>query len=272
VIPGERTDVAAGAVLARLAGVAAAHLPGALAGDDPEELHDLRVAVRRARSVLREMRGALPPGPAAHLRAELKWVQAVTGPVRDLDVQLEEWEELLALVAAGERAGLGFLRETLEARRREERAAMTEALRSERFAAVLEHWRSFAGIGGEERPIERVAGERIRRIERRMVRDGAAIGDDSPDEALHDLRKRGKELRYMLELFGELLPPESVKPAVRALKRLQDVLGRFQDRSVQIERLRDEPRAAVLVAALRDDQQRARAEFGARFREFARAV
>ena len=72
-----------------------------------------------------------------------------------------------------------------------------------------------------------------------MVRDGSAIDDDSPDEALHDLRKRGKELRYLLELFGSLFPADVVKPMVAALKDLQDVLGHFQDRSVQTDMLRE---------------------------------
>ena len=62
--------------------------------------------------------------------------------------------------------------------------------------------------------IELVAADRIRRVYRRMVRDGSAIDDDSPAEALHDLRKRGKELRYLLELFGGLFEPKVVKPMV----------------------------------------------------------
>ena len=62
---------------------------------------------------------------------------------------------------------------------------------------------------------------------------GAAIDDASPPEALHDLRKKGKELRYLLEFFAGLYPAEVVKPMVKTLKALQDTLGRFQDREVQ---------------------------------------
>ena len=84
-----------------------------------------------------------------------------------------------------------------------------------------------------------MAGERIRKVYRRMVRDGSRIDDSSPPEALHDLRKRGKELRYLLELFGSPFPKRVVKPMVSTLKDLQEVLGRFQDRAVQIELLRE---------------------------------
>ena len=86
--------------------------------------------------------------------------------------------------------------------------------------------------------IDVLAADRIRRVYRRMVRDGSEIGEDSPPEALHDLRKRGKELRYLLEMFGSLFDPNVVKPMVKTLKQLQDVLGDFQDTAVQSELLR----------------------------------
>jgi CHAD domain-containing protein len=290
---GARADDAAGQVLMRLADIADQNVPGTLADLDIEFLHDLRVSVRRARSVLREMRGVFPPAERAQLRTELRWVQAVTGPVRDLDVQLLEWGELTASLSHERRADVGPLHELLARRRRAEFRTLERGLRSHRFADALNDWRAFAGLGpapasAPERPlaglaIEVVAGDRIRSVHRRMVRDGSAIDDASPPEALHDLRKRGKELRYLLELFGSVFPPAVVKPMVSALKGLQDVLGRFQDRAVQAELLRglgDElaakeggPQALMalgLVAeALFADQHAARAGFAERFQLFA---
>ena len=72
-----------------------------------------------------------------------------------------------------------------------------------------------------------------------MVKMGRAIDDDSPAEDLHELRKVGKELRYLLEFFASLYPADVVKPFVKTLKGLQDQLGRFQDREVQANALRD---------------------------------
>ena len=72
-----------------------------------------------------------------------------------------------------------------------------------------------------------------------MLKDGRRIDGESPPEALHDLRKRGKELRYLLELFGSVFDERAVDPLVAGLKHLQKVLGRFQDRAVQVETLRD---------------------------------
>ena len=55
-----------------------------------------------------------------------------------------------------------------------------------------------------------------------MVKMGTAIDDDTPAEDLHELRKVGKELRYLLEFFASLYPAEVVKPLVKSLKGLQD--------------------------------------------------
>ena len=242
---GTRADTAAAEVLTRLAGIAEANLPGTIADLDTEFLHDLRVSVRRARSVLRELKGVHDPDERAHLRAQLKWVQSLTGPVRDIDVQLLKWDELVAPLASERPADLEALRGLLERRRTRELARLRRGLRSKRFAAALAAWRALATTAPatDERPqagtpIEAIAAERIRKVYRRMVRDGSGIDDDSPAEALHDLRKRGKELRYLLEMFGGLFEPKVVKPMVSSLKDLQDVLGDFQDAEVEVEMMR----------------------------------
>ena len=285
--PGTHADAAASLVLSRLLEIAEVNLPGTLDDLDPEFLHDVRVSIRRARSVLRELKQVHEPRERAHVRDELKWAQQLTGPVRDLDVQLLEWDELVAPLPPERAAELEPLRALLARRRASELTRLRRGLRSARFKRTLEAWRALASApaGGEDagRAIEAVAGERIRKVYRRMVRDGRAIDDDSPAEALHDLRKRGKELRYLLELFGSPFPKSVVKPMISTLKDLQSVLGRFQDRAVQIETLRavreelaGEPGGpAALIAlgpaldALLADQRAAREEFADRFATFA---
>jgi CHAD domain-containing protein len=294
--PATRTDAAAALVLERLADVAEANLAGAIDDLDPEFLHDLRVSIRRARSVLRELKGVHDPRARAHLRDELKWAQALTGPVRDLDVQLLEWPELVGGLDLERSVELEPLRALLDRRRARERTKLRRGLHSGRFAGVVAEWRELAAASpaperDEQRPnatapIAAVAGERIAKVLKRMLRDGDRIDGDSPPEALHDLRKRGKELRYLLELFGSVFPSKAVDPLVSALKDLQKVLGRFQDRAVQVETLRSmrddlaaapEGPAALLalgpvLEALRVDQEAARGEFAERFAAFEAAA
>jgi CHAD domain-containing protein len=282
---GTRTDRAAGVVLVRLLEIAETNLPGTIDDLDTEFLHDLRVSIRRARSVLRELKDVHDPERRTRLRDELKWAQNLTGSVRDLDVELLEWEELVALLAPERQPELEPLRELLARRRARELTKLRRGLRSERFRNVFAAWRELAeGPPADDqpnaaRPIEEVAAERIRKVYRRMVRDGGRIDDGSPPEDLHDLRKRGKELRYLLELFGSPFPKGVVKPLVSTLKDLQEVLGRFQDRAVQIEllhevrdELRDEPATLMALGSLLDaliaDQQAARDEFASTFDHF----
>jgi CHAD domain-containing protein len=282
---GTRTDRAAAVVLVRLLVIAETNLPGTIDDLDTEFLHDLRVSIRRARSVLRELKDVHEPEQRARLRDELKWAQTLTGPVRDLEVELLEWEELVGLLPPARQPELEPLRELLAQRRARELTKLRRGLRSERFRNVLAAWRELAEAPPAEeqpngaRPIEEVAAERIRKVYRRMVRDGDRIDDGSPDAELHDLRKRGKELRYLLELFGSPFPKAVVKPLVSTLKDLQEVLGRFQDRAVQIEllyevrdELRDEPATLMALGSLLDalvaDQHAARAEFASTFDHF----
>jgi len=116
------------------------------------------------------------------------------------------------------------------------------------------------------------------------VAQGAAITPTSAPESLHNLRKRAKELRYLLEFFAPLHDPVAYRKVVSDLKQLQDCLGEFQDSEVQraeIHALADAmlaeraaPAATLLAmgeiaAKLALSQAEARAEFAVRFARFA---
>jgi CHAD domain-containing protein len=284
---GARADAAAVAIARRLLAVVEANLPGTLDDVDSEFLHDLRVAVRRSRALQRELAGVFPPEPLRAFRDGFRELQAITGPTRDLDVQLLEFDDLAALPG-----DVAPLRRLLEKHLRDARETMVRELRSTRTRALLDNWSDILGRLVDSdvaerpdaaRPVADVAGERIATVYRRMVKMGRRIDDDSPAEALHELRKKGKELRYLLEFFASLYPADVIKPMVASLKGLQDVLGRFQDREVQADRLRslgDEVAVVeggapalmamgVLVQQLAADQAAARAQFTERFAAFA---
>jgi CHAD domain-containing protein len=286
--PAMRADQAMAAICRRLADVVDENLPGVVADIDPEFLHDLRVAVRRSRSVLKEMRGVLPAEDTARSRADLRWIQEITGPTRDLDVLLHDWPAMVEPVPPAMAGDLQPLVDLLRRERAEAFAAMRRGLRSARFRSAWEAWRSavgraeFAGPDAD-RPVGDLAGKRIVSVYRAMLKMGSAIDDRSPPEALHELRKRGKELRYLLELFGGMWPSDRVKPLVGALKGLQDVLGHFQDDEIQVHELRSlGPVLAgtaggtdslialgFVVEGLAASQQKARHDFAARFSDFA---
>ena len=289
----ERGGVAASVVLRRLLAVIEANLPGALGDVDAEFLHDLRVAVRRSRAVQRELRRVFTASELGHFRAEFRWLQQATGRARDIDVYVLEFDEFRLQLPEAVRGDLDPLLTVLQQRRAGARRGMVRALRSERASSLLRDWGQFlAGIesggvsGGPDaaRSIADLAAARIAKVYQRMVHMGRAIEADSPPDAYHELRKQAKELRYLLERFAApLYPADVVKPMIKVLKSLQDVLGRHQDREVQVTMPRSlsdavaaQPNGADglmamgrLIERLEEQETAARDEFAERFAAFS---
>jgi CHAD domain-containing protein len=313
-------------VLRRLADIISANVGFVLRDVDTEFLHDLRVAVRRTRSALKLAGDVLPADMAARFAPEFKWLGDLTTPTRDLDVYLSGFGEMTARLSAAEAADLDAFRAYLTAQRAVERRRLVRGLRSARFGALMTGWQAALDEAAAA-PARRsraagpdtatLAAERIARAYRRVAKRGAAItaprpadglngpggpdgvhGQDGPaPEEMHALRKRGKELRYLLEIFGSLYEPAALRRAVKDLKGLQDCLGDFQDAEVQRRAIREfatrmaarngsGPDAAGLDAArlaatllamgeltaqLHAQQARARAEVAGRFAAFIRA-
>ena len=259
---------------------------------DSEFLHDFRVAIRRTRSALTQIREVYPALDVERFKEEFRWLFLETGPTRDLDVHRLHMEICKRGLAEEVRADLDPLEEFLARKRKRARDRLLGALDSERYRRLVEEWRAF--LTGEpagalfsrnaERPVREVASQRIWRICRRMVKRGRPIGDDAPAAVLHEVRIRAKKLRYLLEFFRSLYPEQEIAGLVVELKRLQDNLGDFNDYQVQrksLERfageMAEEGSAPVrtqlamgrLLAQLEARQAAERSRIAERFERFA---
>lgn len=124
-------------------------------------------------------------------------------------------------------------------------AELRRKLCSRRYRTLLAGWKKFLEQSVPRRPraaraltpIGELAGRRIWKAYRRTLKEGRAIRPDSPAENLHELRKTCKKLRYLLEFFRSLYPPEKLRPLIKQLKGFQDYLGEFQDIHAQIDTL-----------------------------------
>lgn len=194
VAPGKPAGELWAAMLGQLLEILEDNLEGTLRRWDTEFLHDPRVAVRRSRSVVKFGAGVLRDDVRDHLATELRWLGAQTSLPRDLE----------------------------------------EALRSVRFDHLVQVWRRDpTGAKGADRPVEEVAGELLATATRKVRRRGRALTPDSRAEALHDLRKRAKELRYLLDMFVGLDRDGTTHRVQSATKTLQKALGRHQDAVAQ---------------------------------------
>ena len=107
-------------------------------------------------------------------------------------------------------------------------------------------------------PVGTLAGRIIPKRYRKICQLAGALAPESPDRDVHDVRLEAKKLRYLLEFFGDLYPPVTLKNLVKRLKGMQSVLGSFNDLAVQQESLRNyinekaqrEPQAIPLVLAV----------------------
>lgn len=219
------------------------HEPGTRIGEDPEELHDMRVASRRMRAAMKVFEAALPVR-SKKLRADLKWIAGILGEVRDLDVQLEELEGWISEVIPDDREPLGELRGVLEGRRERARKAMLRVLDSRRYERFVEACGAFLKRGPSRRskearrPVLAVGPEVLRRYYRKVRKAGDGISEDSSAVEYHELRKKGKRLRYALEFLSKVYG-KPARDLRGALKSLQDVLGDHQDAEVAIAHLRE---------------------------------
>ena len=294
--PGMRSDEAVRRILQTLLNIIELNEEGVRLDLDSEFLHDFRVAVRRTRSALTQIKDVYPPEVIDRFKPEFAWLGQVTGPTRDLDVYLLKMPAYRDSLPAHVQADLEPLQDFLSRHQRMEHRRLVEALDSEKYSQLLRSWRGFLASWdtetdpdpGQTAPafvaVEQTASERIRKAYRRVLKRGRAIDDESPAELLHRLRIDCKKLRYLLEFFRSLYDAEEIGILVKALKRLQDNLGDFNDLEIQQDSLRrfshemfqeglatGEALMALgrLVDRLESRQQEERRRFQNEFRKFA---
>jgi triphosphatase len=219
------------------------HEPGARLGDDPEELHDLRVAGRRLDAVLRQFQSFLPP-EFLKVRTTLKSVLTALGHARDLDVAMGELQIFHRKLPKSDRVALEPLKEHLMSERDRARAQMLSVLDSIWVQKNLQELTSLltAPVAALETSAADLALHTspglIRQRFRKLRKRADLLGTDSSTDDYHEVRGQVKKLRYALEAVAALYG----KPAndmIRALRRWQENLGLQQDAAVAMQRLND---------------------------------
>ncbi len=220
---------------------------GITADLDSEFLHEYRVALRRVRSVISLFKGVYDDKQTADLKARFGAIMARTGRLRDLDVYLIERERYLALVPARFRPGIGKLFDMFAAQRDVEHAKLTayldgkayekEVAKLEKLFDKTRHLSKGPEAGRHALDFAKAL---IWKRYRKVCMIARAIDDTTPDEQVHELRIECKKLRYLMEFFAPLFGDNEVKSLIKALKKLQDNLGNFNDYSVQQAALQEQ--------------------------------
>lgn len=218
------------------------HEPGARLGDDPEELHDLRVAGRRLDAILSQFRSALPE-PYLRIRQTFKTVLRALGHARDLDVALSELDTFSRELPESDREGVEPLKQHLMSERARARAQMLSVLDSLWVRKNLQDLTALlaapaaASTPRSSELVLNVAPQMIRMRYRKLRKRADLLKSDSSMEAYHAVRGRVKKLRYVLEAV-EAIYGKPADEMLRAMRRWQDKLGLQQDAAVAGRRLK----------------------------------
>jgi CHAD domain-containing protein len=290
--PAMPADIAVKTIFSHLLKTIKLNEHGTLADIDSEFLHDFRVAVRRTRTGLKQLKGILPEGITAYYSDFFSWLGQVTCPTRDLDVHLIQFEHYKSILPEDIREDLNPLYDFLLEKKQQARQEMVEKLKSSRYITTVLEWEQYLKqqppLSSQSSPpnpaIKALANQRIWKIYNRVLRQGKAITPTSPPENLHTLRKTCKKLRYLIEFFRNFYSEPQIKHLLKDLKELQTVLGDFQDYTVQEQAIRlfsEEMMhntttvktflaMGVLIQNLDEKKWNARTQFSSRFESFTR--
>jgi CHAD domain-containing protein len=218
---------------------------GVMYGTDPENVHQMRVGLRRLRSALGLFEGVIEC-PAV-IQNDLKWIASQLGAARDWEVLAGSTLDHLQGVLPKD-VNVDHVRNNALERARMNREQAANAVNSPRHTRLQlqfsewvasKQWREGTPTSGttlDDLNLTKFAKRVLKRGENRLLKRGKHLKGNDP-ELRHRTRIAGKKARYAVEFFGSLYPNRAVKDYVSRLSDLQEELGWLNDASVAIERL-----------------------------------
>jgi len=208
-------------------------------------VHDFRVAVRRTRSALGQIKHVFPAKTTDRFKKDFAFVGKLSNQLRDLDVYLLKEDTYKAILPAALGDDIDPLFDYLREERAKALREVISGLKSKECAQILEDWEIFLNEPPQGSPTAPNAGLPIIDLARKriykkywgVVKTGKLILENTEDKMLHILRIECKKLRYLIEFFSSLFPGDKINVLIEQLKKLQDNLGDFNDFRIQVEYL-----------------------------------
>jgi len=235
------TEQAVRAMAVAMLQQASVHVPGVIADTDTEFLHQFRVNFRKLRSLVSLLHKALPAETVALLKPTLSSIAGATNKLRDLDVFLLEQDTYRAMLPENFSTGLSELYEFIELRREQEKISVARYFLSDTYANDLAMCAAELSLPASlqtpmaTKPLLRAVNKLLLNRYHKMLTMSTVIHSEAPDEEVHELRIEFKKLRYLIEFFSSLLPPKRIDKFIGTVKKIQTVLGNFNDYGIQIE-------------------------------------
>lgn len=210
---------------------------------DIEFLHDFRVAMRRTRSVLSQVKGVFPEDVTLKFKRDFAAISKISNDLRDLDVYLYAEKNFKAMLPDTMQSDIDPLFDYMRKKRVTALKDVVDGLNSTYYTQTLTDWEAFLNEPAANSPtafnaatpVKELAQKRIYNKYRYIIKRGRQILENTQDEQLHSLRIECKKLRYLLDFFQSLFSGEKIEILIKQVKKLQTNLGDFNDLSVQEE-------------------------------------
>jgi len=268
---------------------------------DTEFLHDFRVAIRRTRSALGQIKNVFPAKTTNRFKKNFASVGKLSNELRDLDVYLLNEDTYKAMLPPVLCDDIDPLFDYLRKKRSKALQKVIRGLKSKKYAKILQDWETFLNKPPQDsatvpiaalpvidlahkRIYKKLAHKRIYKKYRGVVKAGNLILENTEDQMLHVLRIECKKLRYLMEFFASLFSRKKIRILIDQLKKLQDNLGDFNDLGIQKEyllnisteipathQLAKKPLLAIgsLIGTLEKERQIVKNAFAKTFTDFA---
>lgn len=208
---------------------------------DTEFLHDFRVAIRRTRSALGQIKYVFPAETTERFKKDFAFAGKISNRLRDLDVFLLKEGVYRAKLSDVLTDDIDHLFDYLRRKRSKALKETIKGLKSKDYKQLLQDWEAFLNEPGQDSqtavnaafPVIDLARKIIYKKYRNSVKTGKMILENAPDEMLHVLRIECKKLRYLMEFFSSLFHAKKIGKLIDQLKKLQDNLGDFNDLRLQ---------------------------------------
>jgi CHAD domain-containing protein len=208
---------------------------------DTEFLHDYRVAVRRTRVALSQIKGVFPADTTKKFQRDFANLGKLSNELRDLDVYLLKENTYKKMLPESLQDEINPLFTFLNDKRSKVLKDFKDDLCSRDYSKVIHTWEKFLDRPLEESPtspnatipIFELARKRIHKRYTEILESGAQLLETASDERLHALRIECKKLRYLMEFFSSLFAGKKISLLIKELKTLQDNLGDVNDLYIQ---------------------------------------
>lgn len=242
------------------------HEAGSRTGEDIEDVHDMRVATRRMRSLFQLLASYYKQGEIRPFSQALRRIAGALGDVRDLDVLIENLQAFQKTLEADQQASLQTVIDSLDKERSGARKSLNSVLDSKTYRRFIKTFTTFLtheGAGSKSTPKDEIVPLQIRHVLPSLIYNRLAavlayepVLEKADAEMLHGLRIEFKRLRYTVSLFEGVLGTQ-IADFIDELKELQDCLGHLNDATsarALLDSYEDEQIVAAYLKSLEDHE------------------